>query len=136
MNSESPFAQSLEEEDAGLPEPFGSGKSGWLFGQSSSEAVSTPDFRVVQPPRYSVGSRCRTVPTPHTEWGTVIGHIYAPVLESSGEVRQWSWIYLLLLEPDSPSRDWVLGDWVEEEDLEIFPAEQTPSTSETDSEAP
>ncbi|MCU0550084.1 MAG: hypothetical protein MUC48_12110 [Leptolyngbya sp. Prado105] len=40
-------------------------------------------------------------------------------MEHSPEV-QWSWLYLLLLDPDSPSQQWLLADWVEEEQLELL----------------
>lgn len=69
---------------------------------------------------YPLGSRCRWIPNPHTDWGTIIGQIYSPYrLGRSSEVR-WSWLYLLLLDPDSPSQPWLVADWVEEEQLELL----------------
>lgn len=77
-------------------------------------------------PTYPLGSRCRWIPNPHTDWGTIIGQIYSPYhLDHSSEV-QWSWLYLLLLDPDSPSQQWLVADWVEEEQLELL----TSSSSE------
>jgi hypothetical protein len=71
-------------------------------------------------PAYSLGSRCRWIPNPHTDWGTIIGQIYSPYrLDHSSEV-QWSWLYLLLLDPDSPLQQWLVADWVEEEQLELL----------------
>jgi hypothetical protein len=71
-------------------------------------------------PKYQMGSRCRWIPNPHTDWGTIIGQIYSPYrLDPSSEVR-WSWLYLLLLDPDSPSQQWLVADWVEEEQLEVI----------------
>jgi hypothetical protein len=76
----------------------------------------------VDSPKYQVGERCRWIPTQHTDWGSIIGHIYLPRSDSSHETPQWSWIYLILLDADSPSRGWIIADWVDEEDLELLPA--------------
>lgn len=105
-----------------------------LFGQNTSVAVTPPDFGAAQLPKYSVGSRCRSSPQSLSEWGTIIGQIYAPVFKDSDRARQktdqWSWIYLVLLDIDSPSRGWIIADWVDEEDLELLPAGQDLSTSD------
>ena len=61
-------------------------------------------------------------------WGSIIGYVYLPRSDSSHETPQWSWIYLILLDAGSPSRDWIAADWVGEEDLEILP-EQALSVS-------
>lgn len=82
----------------------------------------------VASPKYQIGERCRWIPTQNTDWGSIIGHVYLPRSDSSYERPQWSWIYLILLDADSPSRDWIAADWVGEEDLEILP-EQAPSVS-------
>ena len=79
-------------------------------------------------PKYSVGDRCRWIPLPETEWGTIIGLVYMPGSSDKQSSLQWVWVYLLLLDLDSPSRGWVDADWVEEEDLELF-SSQTPSTN-------
>lgn len=71
-------------------------------------------------PKYPVGSRCRWVPTPATDWGIVIGQAYIPSRVEAAST-QWDWSYLLLLDDDSPSRQWLLADWVDETDLEFFP---------------
>jgi hypothetical protein len=88
----------------------------------------------VASPKYQVGEQCRWIPTQNTDWGSIIGYVYLPRSDSSYERPQWSWIYLILLNADSPSRGWVTTDWVSEEDLEILPAEKAPSVS-TESEA-
>jgi hypothetical protein len=100
-----------------------------LFGQNVSVVVTLPDFGVVQLPKYSLGSRCRLTPQPCSERGRIIGQIYAPVfkdLDKTGlkKIDQWSWIYLILLDADSPSRGWIIADWVDEEDLELLPPVQ------------
>jgi hypothetical protein len=99
---------------------------GLLFGQDASVVIIPPDFAAAQVPKYSIGSRCRLVSQPCSEWGTIIGQIYAPVFKDLDKARQktdrWSWIYLILLDADSPSRGWIIADWVDEEDLELLPA--------------
>jgi hypothetical protein len=107
---------------------------GLLFGQNASVVVTPPNFAAAQLPKYSIGSRCRLAPQPHSEWGTIIGQIYAPVFKDLDKARQktdqWSWIYLVLLDADSPSRGWIIADWVDEEDLELVSAGQNLSTSD------
>jgi len=68
-------------------------------------------------PQYSCGSRCRWIPNPNTDWGTIIGLMYLPC-ETADADPQWGWVYLLRLDWDSPSRAWVSTDWVEEDQLE------------------
>lgn len=80
---------------------------------------------VINSPKYPIGSRCRWVPTPATDWGTVIGQIYVPSRTENKAATQWNWAYLLLLDPNSPSRQWLAADWVDEENLEPLPDEST-----------
>lgn len=80
----------------------------------------------VQIPKYSLGDRCRWIPNPQTDWGTIIGQIYTSI-ETGHPESQWSWLYLLLLDADSPSRPWIAADWVEEEVLEQLPSGLTQS---------
>lgn len=74
----------------------------------------------IQQPKYAIGDRCRWIPTTTTDWGTIIGQIYAPVGLAQA-VAEWSWLYLILLDSNSPSSRWVTTDWAEEDDLEKFP---------------
>jgi hypothetical protein len=74
-------------------------------------------------PKYPVGSRCRWVPMPATDWGIVIGQAYAPSKLDDAASTRWDWSYLLLLDADSPSRQWLLADWVDEADLEFSPTQ-------------
>lgn len=76
---------------------------------------------IASAPKFSLGSRCRWIPNPNTDWGTVIGHVYIPTNHDRSS-SEWSWLYLLLLDVDSPSRQWVAVDWVGEEDLELIPS--------------
>lgn len=71
-------------------------------------------------PKYSVGDRCRWIPMPETDWGTVMGSVYAPDHFNSYPKSRSAWVYLLLLDIDSPSRQWTETDWVDEEDLELI----------------
>lgn len=123
MTSDSSASQSLfESENSDPSEALPCNGLNLLPWQSSSSGVSTPDFTNARQPKYLMGSRCRWIPTPQTDWGTVIGQVYAPDLNNPGETSQWSWLYLLLLDTDSPSQRWVGADWVSEEDLEFLPA--------------
>lgn len=72
-------------------------------------------------PKYALGDRCRWIPNPNTDWGVVIGQIYAPAATEPPCDSQWLWLYLLLLDADSPSRQWLMADWVEEQELERLP---------------
>jgi hypothetical protein len=80
---------------------------------------------VINLPKYPLGSRCRWVPNPATDWGTVIGQIYVPSRTEDKAATQWIWAYLLLLDSNSPSRQWLAADWVDEESLEPLPIEST-----------
>lgn len=135
MNSDASASQPSLGDRNSNPSAFLSDEGvGLLFGQNASVVVIPPDFAAAQLPKYSIGSRCRLAPQTHSEWGTIIGQIYAPVFKDLGKSRQkadwWSWIYLVLLDADSPSRGWIIADWVDEEDLELLPAGQDLSASD------
>ncbi len=135
MNSDASASQpSLGDRNSNPSAFFSDEGVGLLFGQNASVVVIPPDFAAAQLPKYSIGSRCRLAPQTHSEWGTIIGQIYAPVFKDLGKSRQkadwWSWIYLVLLDADSPSRGWIIADWVDEEDLELLPAGQDLSASD------
>lgn len=74
----------------------------------------------IQPPKYAIGDRCGWIPMNSTDWGTIIGQVLAPVELVQPTTPQWIWIYLVLLDSNSPSRQWVTTDWAEEDDLERF----------------
>lgn len=135
MNSDAPSSRPfLEDENFNPSASLVCEGISLLFGQNASVVVTPPDFTAAQLPKYSIGSRCRSAPQTHSEWGTIIGQIYAPVFKELGKTRQktdwWSWIYLVLLDADSPSRGWIIADWVDEEDLELLPAVQDLSASD------
>ncbi|GAP97965.1 hypothetical protein [Leptolyngbya sp. NIES-2104] len=71
-------------------------------------------------PQFAIGDRCRWIPNPATDWGMVIGQVFVPIEADQSELQQWAWVYLLLLDSDSPSRSWLIADWVEEADLELY----------------
>ncbi|PSB12910.1 hypothetical protein C7B76_21755 [filamentous cyanobacterium CCP2] len=130
MNSDASASQpSLGDRNSNPSAFLGDEGVGLLFGHNASVVVIPPDFAASQLPKYSIGSRCRLAPQTHSEWGTIIGQIYAPVfkdLDKAGQkkIDRWSWIYLVLLDADSPSRGWIAADWVGEEDLELLSAGQ------------
>lgn len=82
--------------------------------------IHSPDklLEDIQPPKYAIGDRCRWLPTNTTDWGTVVGQVLAPAELDQPATSQWVWLYLVLLDLDSPSRQWVTTDWAEESDLE------------------
>jgi hypothetical protein len=101
-----------------LPQIF---MSNFLDGDAKAIALPSDFPKTVATPKYPLGSRCRWIPTPQTDWGTVIGQIYVPNPISQNKTTEWSWVYLLLLDLDSPSKCWVAVDWVSEDDLETLP---------------
>jgi len=83
----------------------------------SGHAPLPSDFpEAVASPKYAFGTHCRWIPQPHRDWGIVIGQVYAP--DEREDPTHWSWVYLLLLHPHSPSWGWIVADWVDEADLE------------------
>lgn len=84
-----------------------------------------PQFpQTVAPPKYAFGTHCRWTLQPHRDWGIVIGQVYAP--DQREEPTQWSWVYLILLHPQSPSGGWIVADWVDEADLEPLYSTRSP----------
>lgn len=71
-------------------------------------------------PRFVVGDRCRWIPNPATDWDIVIGQVFVPIEADQLEPQPWAWMYPLLLDSDSPSRSWLIADWAEEADLELY----------------
>ena len=72
----------------------------------------------IRPPQYAIGDRCCWISLSTTDWGTIVGQVLAPVELDESTTLQWVWLYLVLLDLDSPSRQWVTTDWAEEDDLE------------------
>jgi hypothetical protein len=125
MNSDAPASHPFFGDENSNPSVFfGYKRSNLLFGQNASVVVTPSDLVTVQPPKYRFGARCRWIPMPQTDWGTVIGQILIPEQVADHETPQWSWVYLLLLDADSPSRGWIVADWVGEQDLEPIPPDQ------------
>ncbi|MBD2463955.1 hypothetical protein H6G89_23415 [Oscillatoria sp. FACHB-1407] len=87
-----------------------------------TQPPSPLDFpKQIPAPRYAVGTRCRWIPQPSTDWGIIIGHILLPSETTPHQGADWRWSYLLMLDNSSPSRRWTVMDWVSEDDLELFP---------------
>lgn len=74
-----------------------------------------PNFAETITPRYSEGTRVRWVSiNENREWGVIIGRFYAFAPHHYG----WMWRYVVLIDSDSPSADWVAADTAWEGDLE------------------
>lgn len=74
-----------------------------------------PNFAKAVLPRYSEGTRVRWKPiNDNNEWGVIIGRFYA----FASHRCDWMWRYIVFLDIDSPSADWVAADTAWEDDLE------------------
>ena len=83
-------------------------------------------------PKHDIGTRCQWVPpTDLTDRGTIIGRAFVPVGKKEQGCLGWNWLYLVFLDPDSPSRSWVVAEWVGENDIEVIQASNPNSTPST-----
>lgn len=72
----------------------------------------TPNFTDAVTPRFLEGTRVRWV-AENREWGLVIGRFYA----FAPHLCAWTWRYVVWIESDSPSADWIVADTAWEDDL-------------------
>lgn len=81
-------------------------------------------------PKYDIGTRCRWIPlsTP-IDRGTIIGRVVVPSGSTGQQLQHWGWLYLVFLDPDSPSHSWVVAEWAEEDDIELLQMSEPNSTS-------
>ncbi|MEO0521151.1 MAG: hypothetical protein AAF171_28125 [Cyanobacteria bacterium P01_A01_bin.116] len=80
-----------------------------------SRANLPSSFPDVEIPRFLYGDRlCWLSDGELTDWGIVIGRFYS----FAPHRRRWGWCYLIWLDPNSPSSDWVRADIAWEDDLE------------------
>ena len=82
------------------------------------QGVELPNLLNTPPPDYSIGSKVRLTPIDGaTEWGTLIGY-YLCYAEHH---CKWQWKYILFLDFDSPSADWVktTNAWQDEIECEL-----------------
>jgi hypothetical protein len=78
------------------------------------------NFPDVEMPQFLYGDRLRWKANhPTTDWGIVIGRFYS----FAPHCRCWQWCYLIWLDPNSPSSDWLRADIAWEDDLEPFESE-------------
>lgn len=78
-----------------------------------------PNFADALPPRYVEGTRVRWVSVDENrEWGVILGRFYAFALH----LCAWSWRYVVWIESDSPSAEWIVADTAWENDLEPMEA--------------
>ncbi|NJL22793.1 MAG: hypothetical protein HC895_21380 [Leptolyngbyaceae cyanobacterium SM1_3_5] len=69
------------------------------------------------PTTFAIGDRVRWLPLPSaTDWGTIVGLLY----DWAEGYHSWQPKYCVLLDADSPSRDWTIADWAWQWDLEVF----------------
>lgn len=125
MSTSDPNSRSEPVQAEHLDEPASipSSKMNTVSRQSRELNLShTPDQlpEAIQSPKYAIGDRCRWLPANTADWGTIIGQVITPVEPVQFTTPQWVWLYLVLLDLDSPSRQWVTTDWAEEDDLERF----------------
>lgn len=80
---------------------------------------------------FAIGDRVRWIPLPSaTDWGTIVGLLY----DWAEPHHSWQPRYCVLLDADSPSREWTIADWAWQWDLEVFtptlPSQSSTSTQE------
>jgi len=71
----------------------------------------------VQPSSFLIGDRVRWKfldDTPDTDWGCVVGKYYA----FASHKFDWRWRYIIWLDDDSPSKEWLVLELAWEDDLE------------------
>lgn len=79
----------------------------------------TPNFADALTPRFLDGARVRWVAVDENrEWGVVMGRFYAFALH----LCSWTWRYVVWLDSDSPSAEWIVADTAWENDLEPMEA--------------
>ena len=83
------------------------------------EGISLPSAfpHEVQPSYFLIGDRVRWKfldDTPDTDWGCVVGKYYA----FASHKFDWRWRYIIWLDDDSPSKEWLVLELAWEDDLE------------------
>lgn len=76
-----------------------------------------PNFADAVTPRFLEGTRVRWV-AENREWGVILGRFYA----FAPHLCAWTWRYVVWIESDSPSADWIVADTAWENDLEPMEA--------------
>lgn len=99
----------------------------WQGNPAQSSCLPTGFPQSVAPPKLWIGSRCRW----GCDTGTIIGQVFT-ALEAIEESIGGVWLYLLWLDAESPSRQWLIADWAEEDDLEPLQISTHSTTSEND----
>ncbi len=115
----------LREEEMETTSPVNLNLMAWSSKNLQLIALPSVFPDAIEAPLYADGERCRWIPIEErkTDWGTIVGRIYAPV-EQTNQQWIWCWHYLIFLDADSPSRPWVTADWAAESDLELLPPER------------
>ena len=85
------------------------------------QSVELPNLLNTPPPDYSIGTKVRLIPIDDaTEWGTIIGN-YLCYAEHH---CKWQWKYILFLDFDSPSADWVKTTFAWQDEIECLLGEK------------
>ncbi len=91
-----------------------------LLPTSMNQEIQLPDsglpsnFPNVEMPRYAEGKSVRwksALETP--DWGIVLGRFYA----YAPHLCRWTWKYVVLLDSNSPSQEWIVADVAWQNDL-------------------
>ena len=86
--------------------------------------LTTPE--PIPAPAFQVRSKVRWQQITSSDWGQVMGMRY----RWAEHLVCWQWQYYIVLDPDSPSFQWVQSDWAWQNDLEPMPADSAPSIDE------
>jgi hypothetical protein len=80
----------------------------------SSPCDLTPNFSDALTPSYVEGTRVRWVSVDENrEWGVILGRFYA----FAPHLCAWTWRYVVWIDSDSPSAEWITSDTAWEDDL-------------------
>jgi len=69
-------------------------------------------------PKFQIGDRVRWQPQPTEDLGTITGIQYTP----AQGLQSWAWRYIVWLDLQSPSQQWIRADTAWETDLELISA--------------
>ena len=71
------------------------------------------------PPHFGIGDRVCWHPLPTQEFGVITGLEYAP----TEHLSDWSWKYVVRIDPRSASHEWTHQDSAWEDDLALYSPE-------------
>lgn len=96
-----------------------------LLPEPQSAQPPTPPSNIPAP-AFTVGvSKVHWRPMPSSDWGSVMGMRY----RWAEHKREFDWQYYVVLDDDSPSREWAQFDWGWQDDLEALPNSHSRQTA-------